>query len=215
MIVSMWMTRDVVTIEPSTLVTQVATLMAAKHIRRMPVVQRRSRGERLVGIVAARDVFHAFPPDVNPFSIVGSEVLGTSAKVDQIMTLNPITTSPETPIHAAAAVMRNRKIGGMPVLRSGELVGLITESDVLQAFIDIFEAPQGKVLISFKISKDEDIFPIIAEIAKRRNLRVQSLLTHHEVAQSRCTVCLAGQGADFVVDDLWYSGHRVLSVTKL
>jgi hypothetical protein len=71
------------------------------------------------------------------------------------------------------------------------------------------------VLITFQMLKGEDILPHISGIAQRRNLRVQSLVSYHVALQPHCAVCISGKAADLVVDDLWDSGHRVLSVTKI
>ena len=72
MIVSMWMTRNVVTIGPHTPVAEAAGLMALKRIRRLAVVEELASGPRLVGIVSAKDILHAYPPDVNPFGVLAS-----------------------------------------------------------------------------------------------------------------------------------------------
>ena len=70
MIVSMWMTRDLITIEPSTPITEAAFLMAVKRIRRLPVIEQHANTTHPVGIISATDILHAYPPEVNPFAIL-------------------------------------------------------------------------------------------------------------------------------------------------
>src|ERR1039458_8987671 len=109
--VSMWMSRDVLTVVPETPVAEAAKLMAQKRVRRLMVVEKWKDGLHLLGIISAKDVIHAFPPHVNPFAIEGPDARLTPTTVSQIMTANPRTTTPDTPIEEAAALMCAR-IGG-------------------------------------------------------------------------------------------------------
>ena len=117
MIVSMWMTRDLLTVTLETPVAEAAKLMAQNHVRRLMVVEKWDDGPHLLGIISAKDVIHAFPPHVNPFAIEGPDARLTPTTVSQIMTANPRTTTPDTPIEEAAALMCAHKIGALPVLR--------------------------------------------------------------------------------------------------
>src|ERR1035437_5974632 len=101
--VSMWMTRDVLTVGPETPVVEAAKIMAEKKVRRLLVATQWPDGRHLLGIVSTRDVLHAFPPHVNPFAIVAPDPRQTPTKVSEIMTSAPLTTTPETPIETAAA----------------------------------------------------------------------------------------------------------------
>jgi acetoin utilization protein AcuB len=69
MFVSMWMTRDVLTITPDATLVEMATLMMRRRIRRLPVVSAPGERGSLLGVVTHSDVLHAFPPDINPFAI--------------------------------------------------------------------------------------------------------------------------------------------------
>jgi acetoin utilization protein AcuB len=214
MTVSMWMTRDLVTIEPSTLITEASALMARRSIRQLPVVDRHLN--RLVGMVTATDILRAFPSDVNPFAIGAREThrtLGTTA--EEIMNPNPLTTTPEAPIEESARVMRDQKIAALPVVREDRLLGLITESDIFRAFVSLFESPRGGVRITFEIGKkEEDVFGMIAQLALRTGVRVVSLNTTEQENRGVCVVRLTGAAGSEIVDALWGSGHHVLNVLR-
>jgi len=213
MIVRMWMSQDVATIGPDTPIIDAASLMARKGIRRLPVVDLRSKPS-LVGMVSATDIIRAFPNDVNPFAVDVEDTNATPVTAAEIMIRHVPTTTPETPIEEAAALMRDEKVGVLPVLRDERLVGLITESDVFRAFVGLLTSPQGGVRITFDMSQGEDVFGMIAQVALKRGVRVVSLLSSEQDNRPVCVVRLMGAGVDKLLDDLWGSGHLVLNVLR-
>jgi acetoin utilization protein AcuB len=219
MFVSMWMTRDVLTTEPDASLLSVAQAMARKKIRRMPVTATGSDGKKVLGIISSTDIWRAFPRDVNPFSLDGkvpAQIAGLPASVAEVMTRDPLTTTSEAPIEDAARIMRDRKIGGLPVLSNGHLVGLITESDIFRAFVELFE-PQGEdgVRITFNISKQEDVFALMTSLASRRNLRVINFVVLQKHERPMCVVHVTGKAIEELLDDVWKSRHQVVSIIHL
>jgi len=214
MIVSMWMASELVTVAPETSIIDAAALMTAKHVRRLPVVASHSQYLGLIGIVSASDLHRAFPPDVNPFG-PRPEAFLTSTTVADIMQRHPIITTPESPIEEAARIMRDRKIGALPVVRDETLVGLITESDIFRAFVSILASASGGVRVTFDLSKSEDILDLVSKLARLHNVRVHSLITAQQRDRHVCVVRLTGVAVEALIDDLWKSGHQVLNVLRL
>lgn len=214
MIVRMWMQQDVIAVGPQEPATEAAALMASKRIRRLPVVDKGPQGPVLIGIVSARDILHAFPPDVNPFAVITPEISQKRLIVGEIMSRHVVTTTPETPIEEAAALMSERKIGALPVLHGQQLVGLITESDIFRAFIGFFAPSATGVRVTFDISKGEDVFEFVAETARKRNVKVVNLICSHQDDRPVCVVRLTGGAIEKLLDDLWGSHHIVLNVVR-
>ena len=223
MFVSMWMTPSPTTVEPTTLLTDVATLMARLHFRRVPVVSPPADGSKLIGIITASDIMHAFPPELNPFSVAAADMLATQTlnahrmpvTAADIMTRNPVTITAEAPIELAALLMQKHKIGVPPVVREDTLHGLITESDIFRAMVSIFECASPGARITFDVSEGEDVFPLIAEIAHKRQLKVSTFITLQAHERPVCVVEVIGPQVDKMLDDVWKSHHRVLSVIRL
>jgi acetoin utilization protein AcuB len=221
--VSMWMTRDVLSIGPAATLAQIATLMSKRKIRRLPVVSASPDGPRLLGIVTHSDVLHAFPADINPFAVNATESIDAlergagSAKVTagDLMTRDPRATSPDAPLENAARFMRDSKIGALPVISNHVLVGIITESDIFRALLEVFDAPERAVRITFSLASGEDVLPLISDIAKRRALRVTSFMALPRHEPPVCVVQLAGNEVDAALDDVWKSHHRVMNVVHL
>jgi acetoin utilization protein AcuB len=214
MIVSMWMTRELATVRLETPVTEAAQLMARQKVRRLLVVEKWADGLHLQGILSAKDVIHAFPPHINPFAIEGPDARLTPTTVGQIMTAAPRTTTPDTPIEEAAAVMCQHKIGALPVVRGKTLVGIITESDIFRALVSLLGSDEKGARITFDATKGEDVFELMSRLSKREKIRIVSLIWTEKDGQPVCVVRLAGEAVDAVLDDLWDSGHLILNVIR-
>ena len=215
MIVSMWMTRDLITIGPDAPIAEAAALMARHRIRRLLVAESHAGGPRLLGIVSAGDILHAFPADVNPFAVLVRKTPQDHVATQEIMKSDLMTVMPETPIEEAALLMRNQKISSLPVVRDGKLVGIITESDIFRAFATIFSSPQASVRITFAVAKREDSFGFIADLTAGHAVHVLSLFTSAQGDTPVCVVRLTGDGIDAMLDAIWKSQHRVLNVLRL
>lgn len=128
------MTPNPITITPDISVTEALRLMGDKKIRRLPVVERNGK---LVGIVSDRDLFQASPSPATSLAIWEIHDLLAKLTVDKTMATDVITVTEETPLEEAARVMVDRRIGGLPVMRGDALVGIITESDLFQALLEL------------------------------------------------------------------------------
>lgn len=120
---------DVVT--PDITVPEAAKIMKKGGFRRLPVVKE----GRVVGIVTDRDLKEAMPSDATSLSIWELNYLISKLTVGEIMTRDPITVADTLPLQAAAKLMLEHKVGGLPVVREGKLVGIVTVTDVLKAFL--------------------------------------------------------------------------------
>jgi len=223
MFVSMWMTRELITVDPTASLANIAATMARHRIRRLPVVSPSPEGPRLLGLISYSDVLHAFPADINPFSVNAArsvamlENAAGRARVyaADLMARDPVVTAPDAPIEAAARLMRDRKIGALPVVGQHALVGLITESDIFRALIEVFESAERAVRITFSLGAGEDVLPLIAGIAQRRKMRVTSFMALPRQEPPVCVVQLSGEAVEATLEDVWNSKHRVLNVVNL
>lgn len=204
------MTRDPITIGAEEPLGAAAELMARRNIRRIPVVD----GGVVVGILTKSDVLNACPADFNPFSAeaVGSNPL--TIPVRQVMTGHPLTVRPDEPIENAARLMIDHKVGGLPVV-GDRLVGILTESDLFRALTAALGTEGAGLRITFDLSQGEDAVLFAVELARRHGLRVASISTHRREGQRTAIVRLLGAEPPGLVDDLWKTGHRVLSVLRL
>ena len=130
-LISDWMTPDPLVVHRQTTVPEAYQLMQEYKIRRLPVMA----GDDLVGIVTLGDLRAAQASTASSLSAYELEYLLSQQLVEEIMTVDPITVTGETAIADAAQLMLQHKIGGLPVMAAGRLVGIITESDIFRALI--------------------------------------------------------------------------------
>ena len=149
MLVSNRMTTPAVTIHTDTAFQEAVKLMREKGFRRLPVVNKKGA---LVGIVSERDLLHASPSPASSLSIWEMNYLLWKLKIDEVMTKNVLAVAPDTPIEEAARLMVAHKIGGMTVVNeSGEVVGVITETDIFRAFTEILGSEESGVRLTVEV----------------------------------------------------------------
>ncbi len=128
------MTKNVLTVAPNDNVDRVFFLINFENIRHVPVVEK----GRLVGIVSDRDLKKVLgPPKRFLEKPDGGSVTISSRKVRTLLRRAPITIEPLQRAADAAAVMAKKKIGALPVVHKGKLVGIITATDILKAFVKL------------------------------------------------------------------------------
>ena len=121
------MTREIVTLSPDETAGTALTLCRERRIRHLPVLEE----GRIVGIVSDRDLRSSTPA-------IGDAARAAALQeilVEGVMVREVVATLPDDPIEQAANTMRERRIGCLPVLDGGELVGIITASDVMDALV--------------------------------------------------------------------------------
>ncbi len=131
------MTRQPVTANPEMPVADALALMRERKIRRLPVID---HAGHLVGIVSDRDLLQASPSPATSLSVWEITYLLSRITVKSVMTTNVITVTPDEPLEDAARIMADSKIGGLPVVENGALVGIITETDLFKVFLGLLGA---------------------------------------------------------------------------
>jgi CBS domain-containing protein len=126
-----WMSTPPIMVAPTLSLSAAQRLMEQREVRRLPVV----RDDRIVGIVTWGDLRAAQPSAATTLSVYEWRALLDQVPVDQCMTRDPVTITPGAPILEAAQLMLAHRIGGLPVLADGRVVGVITESDLFRLLI--------------------------------------------------------------------------------
>ena len=133
------MTGGLITVRPETSVQQARDLLAKERIRHLPVT---GPGGVLAGIVTDRDIRLNLPSRATSLSAQEISHLLSRLTVGEIMTRSVVTIGPDRPVREGAQLMLDHKIGALPVLDDGRLIGIITETDLVRAFVRA-TAPAG------------------------------------------------------------------------
>jgi len=144
MLVGERMSHPVLTVSPEMSALDAQAFMRRERIRRAPVIH----DGKLVGIVTEGDLLNASPTQATLLSVWEINYLVSKIKVSQVMTKKVMTISEDTPIEEAARVMIDNKIGGLPVVRAGKVVGIITETDLFKIMLEMLGARQIGVRVS-------------------------------------------------------------------
>jgi acetoin utilization protein AcuB len=137
-----WMKHPVHTVKPLESVRHAREVMERFRINQLPVVV----DGRLVGIVTDRDLRDAFPSIFEPPHRATSKtrVDPSTIPVESVMTANVLSVGPHDLVADAARVMRRERVGALPVVDGGHLVGILARSDVLEALVSVIgDAPVG------------------------------------------------------------------------
>jgi acetoin utilization protein AcuB len=126
------MTGGLITVRPATPILEARDLMVKERIRHLLVTD---EGGALVGIVTDRDIRLNLPSQATSLSVWEINHLLTKLTVEQVMTRSVITIGPDRPARDGAQLMLDHKIGALPVLDGGHLIGIFTETDIVRAFV--------------------------------------------------------------------------------
>jgi acetoin utilization protein AcuB len=163
------MSHPVIAVSPEIPIHDVLVMFKKEHIRRAPVM----KDDKLVGIVSESDLLNASPSPVTSLSVWEMNYLISKVTVKQVMSKKVKTIDIDTPIEEAARIMADSKIGGMPVVRSGKVVGIITETDLFKIFLELMGA-------------------------RTKGIRVTAEIDDHAGQLAKITKAIADEGGNFI-----------------
>jgi acetoin utilization protein AcuB len=153
------MTQNPVTVTPETSVSEALNLMRQHKVRRMPVVDKQGH---LVGIVAEKDLLYASPSPATSLNVYEIGYLLSKLKVKEIMAKDVVTVTENVPLEEAARTMVDGGVSGLPVLRDRAVVGIITETDIFKALIEMMGAREEGVRLTIRVHDEPGTLSRIA-----------------------------------------------------
>jgi acetoin utilization protein AcuB len=147
MLVGERMSRPVISVAPDASIHDVLAMFKKEHIRRAPVM----KDGKLVGIISQGDLLNASPSPVTTLSVWEMNYLLSKVTVKRVMSKKVITVDSDTPIEEAARMMADNKIGGLPVMNNGRVVGMITETDLFKVFLELMGARDKGIRVTATI----------------------------------------------------------------
>ena len=205
-IVEKIMTKDVIALTPSDSIYSAIVLMKEKKVRHIPIVD---DDFHLVGLVSDRNIRDAAP------SIFRSEANSEELKkpLSSIMRTEIITGHPLDFAEEVAAIFCENKISCLPVVKENKLVGILTNSNLLQSFVDLTGVNKPGSQIEIKMPDKPDSLYEICGIFKKRNINILSILVYpeKEVRDYKILVIrVQTMNPSIVIDDLLNSGYEII-----
>jgi acetoin utilization protein AcuB len=211
-VVEKWMTKEVITVPPHEKIIDAFELMQGRGIRHLPVVD---DGE-LKGLVTDRDIRLALIP--SPLATPEDRVyhLGALERVDEIMTTELITVAPNTTIEEAAKLMAKHKIGAVPVVSQGKLVGILTETDILGVFIEMLGTIQSSSRIDVVLGDKPSALDEVYRLMQASHAKVISVsMSPEETAGSPIySFRIQRTPVEPLVHELEQAGYRVVQALE-
>ncbi|MEJ2727749.1 MAG: CBS and ACT domain-containing protein [Deltaproteobacteria bacterium] len=177
MLVKNWMSKKVITIDADDSMQDAMGLLKEHGIRRLPVIKK----GKLVGIVTDRDLKKASASDATSLEIHELLYLLTAVKVKDIMTKEPITVPPDYTVEETAQVLLESKISGAPVVDdSGNVVGVITQSDLFRVLMSLTGIENGGIQFGLQVEDQAGSIKEVADIVRQYGGRMVSILTSYD-----------------------------------
>ena len=185
MLVRERMSTRPVTVTASTPVTEALRTMRHGHVRRLPVLDDQGK---MVGIVSEKDLIYAAPSLGTSMSIYEVHYYISRLLVSDLMTKDVISVAPDTPLEEAARIMADNKLGGLPVLEGGDLVGIITETDIFKVFLELLGARQPCLRITLRIPERKGEMARLTSAIAALGGNIQALVTAQDTDPSSAVV---------------------------
>lgn len=201
------MTTNPYVLSPDSTIVDAMELMRSKGVKRLPVV----KNDVLVGIVSHSQLLEVSPSPATSLSVFEINYLLAKTKVDSIMTKKVITVSPDMLLEEAALLMREFKIGGLPVVSDNKLVGIITETDMFDAFIEIMGFRDKGSRIALDIGQDHPgVLAEVTGIIAGFNTNI----THLAAFRSELIVRVNTTNIADILKAIESKGYKIVSVLK-
>jgi acetoin utilization protein AcuB len=177
MLVSNWMSKNVITVDEDDSMQAAMKLMKGNGIRMLPVLKK----DKLVGVVTDRDLKRASASDATTLDIHELLYLISKIKVQSVMTKNPITVPRNYTVEETAEVLLKHKISGAPVVdQNGKVVGVITQTDLFRVLISLTGVGKGGIQFAFQLEDRPGSIKEVADIIRLYGGRMVSILTSYE-----------------------------------
>ncbi|HHO56594.1 MAG TPA: CBS domain-containing protein [Trueperaceae bacterium] len=166
MFVNEWMTKNPTTVSPNTPVMEAMNILREGGYRRLPIVN----NDKLVGIVTDKDLKNATPSQATTLSVYELNYLLSKLTVNDVMKTEVVTISSTDTIESAALLMEEHKISGLPVVDYGEVVGMLTITDMLKAFIGVLGLREGGTRVTAILPDEPGILAKVSQAAAPSNI---------------------------------------------
>jgi acetoin utilization protein AcuB len=168
------MSRPPITVRDNVGVEEALRLMHSEDVRRLPVVDNHGK---MVGIVSELDLLKVSPSPATSLSVYEIPYLLAKIKMKNVMTKDVVTVTEDTPLEEAARVMADNRIGGLPVMRGDDIVGIITETDLFKTFMEMLGGREEGVRISMFVPNEEGVLAKITGQIAEMGINITALST--------------------------------------
>lgn len=167
------MKTKLVTATPDTPVLKAREIMQANNIAHLPVTDGKAH---LLGIITDRDVKQAWASPASTLSVYELMYVLQELKVESVMVRKVITATPDMTIERAARILHDNKVGALPVVDGGRLVGIITTSDLMEALLEILGMSDESARFSLLVRDRAGVLAEVGQVLHREGVNINSVV---------------------------------------
>jgi acetoin utilization protein AcuB len=207
------MSRHPITVTADVQIDEALKAMRDNKVRRLPVID---KDGQLVGIVSEMDLLYASPSPATSLSVYEIHYLMARITVQDVMAKDVISIEENTPLEEAARVMVDNKIGGLPVVRNGTLVGIITETDLFKIFLELLGAREKGVRLTLRTPNKKGVLASITGQIAQMGGDIISLGTFlgEDPTEGLLTIKVAGVPQDQLMEALKTPERELVDARK-
>lgn len=205
------MSKNLCTVKPNTTISEVLDIMETNHYHRIPVVD---DNNHLLGLLTAGNIKQSNAN--SSLSVFELNYLLNKLKASDVMIKDVITVNPDALLEEAASILREHEIGCLPVIENNILVGIITQNDIFDSFIDILGYNEVGTRYVINIKEDKvGIMYKIAECFVQANISISNLAVYNTERGLEIVVIAVGDNSEYCGDYLKNAGWDVTSIMNL
>ncbi|MBW1858939.1 MAG: CBS domain-containing protein [Deltaproteobacteria bacterium] len=182
MLVRNWMTSDVITVGENTPMMQASVIMKENKIRSLPIVNGHGK---VAGILSDRDLKDASPSKATTLDVHELNYLLSTVSVKSLMTTDPVFIRPDETVEFAAILMLENTISSLPVINHMDsLIGIITQTDIFKALINIVGAYTGSIQFALSLEDRPGSIREVTDVIRSYGGRIVSILSTRETVEA-------------------------------
>lgn len=209
MLVKDYMSQELITVEKNIKIFDAIELMKQHDIHRIPVVE----NKRLVGLITEGTIQEAMPSKATSLSVYEVNYLLNKTTIEDVMIKNVTTIKEDCLLEDAIFQMRKEKVNVLPVLNNlNELVGIITNNDIFDAFLKITGYREPGTRVTIKIAEDhEGVLAKLTQIFADNNLNIVQIVVYRNKEVPVIVVQTTSENSEAIKKVLETNGYDVLS----
>ncbi|EOL42172.1 hypothetical protein RV11_GL001474 [Enterococcus phoeniculicola] len=203
-----FMTKNLIVVQPNTKIFDAVDLMKKNDIHRLPVVE----NDHLVGLITEGTIQEALPSKATSLSVYEVNYLLNKTTVADVMVKNVQTIVPEALLEEGISLMRKNNVGVLPVVDTKEnLVGIITNNDIFDAFLKITGYNDGGTRVQIQIIDDhKGILADLTRLLADNDFSILTIVVNRKELETIVELQVQTREAQKVQQLLQEAGYQVL-----
>lgn len=205
------MITDVISVFPDASISLAFQIMHESKVKNLPVV----RSGKLVGMLTEKELVQFSPSKATSLSIYEINYILSETKVEQIMDSDVVTCTEDMQIEDVAVLMIENDVHMIPVVENGDVIkGIITRSDIIEAFIDILGTGAKGTTYTFKVPHKPGSFSEILQSMQKHNMNITHIIVYNKDGENAKEVIVKLENLDTkaLEEEFAHKGYDILRI---